>query len=431
MLATQYAMREEFLHFIWLYQLFDHSRLKTEDGELLLVLQPGVLNSHSGPDFSEARIRIGENIWVGNVEIHVKSSDWYAHNHHLDNAYKNVMLHVVYEDISPDGTKTKPNIPVLNLKGRVDLNKYLQWQKLINRPDWIPCKSSFSEVPEIVKLQAIERMAVERLERKTMEVHHILDQHQGNWEKALLIMLARSLGAKVNAEPFQVLAELISLNQVKKLKDKKLSIEAMLFGLAGLLNEPSEESYVSELVSEFAFLKHKFSLTEMNAVHWKFMRMRPANFPSLRIAQLAVILKQWDKLSEQLFYHVSADNLAKVLQQSAHPYWKTHYRFGKPSKLKSDKMGKTMINNVIINTFVPFLYAYGKTHDNDNHKEAALEILQQTTTEKNNIISVWKTLGLSPENAFETQGLIELKNEYCASKKCLTCKIGVWMLNKA
>jgi len=424
-------MREEFLHFIWLYQLFDHSRLKTEDGELLLVLQPGVLNTHSGPDFSEARVRIGENIWVGNVEMHIKSSDWYAHNHHLDNAYKNVMLHVVYEDTSPDGTNPKPNIPVLNLKGRVDLNKYLQWQKLINRPDWIPCKSSIGEVPEIVKLQAIERMAVERLERKTTDVNRMLEQHQGNWEKALLIMLSRSLGAKVNAEPFQVLVELLSLNQLKKLKDKKLSIESMLFGLSGLLNDSQEGIYVEELCDEFAFLKHKFNLSGMNSAHWKFMRMRPANFPSLRIAQLAVILSQWNQLTEQLFYQASTKNLAKILQQPVHSYWKTHYRFGKPAKIKSDKMGKTMVNNIIINTFVPFLYAYGKAHDNEIHQEAALETLQQTVSEKNNIISGWKTLGINPENAFETQGLIELKNEYCAFKKCLTCKIGAWMLNKA
>jgi len=423
-------MREEFLHFIWKYQLFDHSRLKTEDGEVLLVLHPGVLNTHSGPDFSDARIRIGENIWVGNVELHIKSADWYAHNHHLDQAYNNVMLHVVYEDSALVQDKKKPNIPVLNLKGRVDLNRYLQWQKLINRPDWIPCTSTIKEVPEIVTLQAIERMAVERLERKTGEVNRLVKHYKGNWEKALLIMLARSLGAKVNAEPFQVLAELLSLNKLKKLKGKKLRIEAMIFGIAGLLDESTGEEYVRALIDEFSFLKRKYSLEVMNSAHWKFMRMRPANFPSLRIAQLAVILSQWNQLSEHLFYQASAGNLAKILQQSVHPYWKTHYRFGKTSKLKSDKMGKTMVNLIIINTFVPFLYAYGKAHDNQILTESALETLQQTTAEKNNIISGWKALGIKPENAFETQGLIELKNEYCAFKKCLTCKIGVWMLNK-
>jgi hypothetical protein len=169
----------------------------------------------------------------------------------------------------------------------------------------------------------------------------------------------------------------------------------------------------------------------MNPAQWKFMRMRPANFPSLRIAQLVAILSQWDKLSEQLFYHSSADNLARVLQQPVNLYWKTHYRFGSTSKAKSNKMGKTMINNIVINTFVPFLYAYGTAHDDENLREAALEMLQQIAVEKNNIISGWKALGIKPENAFETQGLIELKNQYCAFKKCLTCKIGVWMLNKA
>jgi hypothetical protein len=424
-------MREEFLHFIWLYQLFDHSRLKTEEGEVLLVLQPGVLNTHSGPDFSEARIRIGENIWVGNVEIHIKSTDWYAHNHHLDDAYNNVMLHVVYEDASPNGEKPKPNIPVLNLKGRIDLNKYLEWQKLVNRPDWIPCTSTINTVPEIVKLQAIERMSVERLERKTEQVNQLQNKHYGNWEKTLFIMLARSLGAKVNAEPFQLLAELLSLNEIKKLKDKDLSIEAMLYGTAGLLIEAPQDEYTKALSNEYEFLKHKFKLEEMNPAQWKFMRMRPANFPSLRIAQLAAILNQWEKLSDQLFYHSSAKNLEKVLRQPVHPYWKTHYRFGNTSKEKTDKIGKTMVNNIIINTFVPFLYAYGKAHDNESLREAALETLQQISPEKNNIISKWKALDINPENAFETQGLIELKNQYCAFKKCLTCKIGVWLLNKA
>lgn len=424
-------MREEFLHFIWLYQLFDHSRLKTEEGEVLLILQPGMHNTHSGPDFSEARIRIGENVWVGHVEIHVRSSDWYAHNHHLDNAYKNVVLHVVYEDKLPNEKKERPNIPVFNLKGRVDLTKYLQWQKLVNRPDWIPCKSRFNEVPEIVKLQAIERMAVERLERKTKEVNQILDQHQGHWEQTLLIMLCRSLGAKVNTEPFQVLAELLPFNMIKKLKGRILGIEAILFGMAGFLKNPSDDEYYKKLFDEYTFLKHKYSFKEMNAAQWKFMRMRPANFPSLRIAQLAVILSQWDKLTEELFYQTSAKNLAAILQQTVNPYWKIHYRFEKTSKKKSDRMGFTMVKNIIINTFVPFLYAYGKAHGNEEQQESALETLQQTKVEKNNIISGWKALDLIPENAFETQGLIELKNEYCAFKKCLTCKIGVWMLNQA
>lgn len=424
-------MREEFLHFIWLYQLFDHSRLKTDEGEVLLILQPGIHNLNSGPDFSEARIRIGENIWVGNVEIHIKSSDWYAHNHHLDSAYNNVVLHVVYEDESTIEKKDKPNIPVFNLKGRIDLIKFLQWQKLVNRPDWIPCKNRFSEVPKIVKLQAIERMAVERLERKTKGVNQILNQLKGHWEQTLLIMLCRSLGAKVNAAPFQILAELIPFKLIKKLKGNRLCIEAILFGIAGFLKDPSVDEYYKKLFEEYTFLKHKYSFKEMNTIHWKFMRMRPANFPVLRIAQLAVILDKWDHLIEQLYYHSSAKKLVSILQQPINTYWKSHYRFEKISKEKSHRMGITMVNNIIINAFVPFLYAYGKAHGNEEQQENALETLQGTKAEKNNIISGWKTLELIPENAFETQGLIELKNEFCTFKKCLTCKVGVWMLNQA
>jgi len=423
-------MREEFLHFIWLYQLFDHSQLKTEEGEVLLIIHPGIHNTDSGPDFSQARIRINENVWVGHVEIHIKSSDWYAHNHHLDNAYKNVVLHVIYEDKSQNRNKDKPNIPVFNLKGRVDLTKFLQWQKLVNRPEWIPCKSRFHDVPEIVKFQAIERMAVERLERKTKEVYNVLDQHQGHWEQTLLIMLCRSLGGKVNSEPFQVLAELLPFNMIKKLKGKRSSIEAMLFGIAGFLKDQVADKYHKELYEEYTFLKRKHSFKEMNTTHWKFMRMRPANFPSLRIAQLTVILNQWDQLTGQLFYHTSVKKLSEILRQPVNPFWKTHYRFAKTSKEKSDNMGLTMVNNIIINTFVPFLYAYGKAHGNQKQQETALKTLQETKAEKNNIISGWKALDLVPENAFETQGLIELKNEFCAFKKCLTCKIGVWMLNQ-
>jgi hypothetical protein len=423
-------MREDFLHFIWLYQLFDHSRLKTEEGEILLILHPGIHNTHSGPDFSEARIRIGENVWIGHIEIHIKSSDWYAHNHHLDNAYNNVILHVVYEDEIKNRIIDKPNIPVFNLKGRVDLTKYLKWQKLINRPEWIPCKSRFDEVPEVVKLQAIERMAVERLERKTREVDQILAQHQGHWEQTLLIMLCKSLGANVNAAPFQVLAELLPFNMIKKLKGKSLRIEAILFGMAGFLKEPADDPYYKELFDEFTFLKLKYSYKEMNPAQWKFMRMRPANFPVLRIAQLAVILNQWDILTKHLFYNTSLNKLITILQHPVNPYWKIHYRFENVSNEKSDKMGMTMVNNILINTFVPFLYAYGKAHGNEEQKKSALETLQKLKAEKNNIISGWKSLNLNPENAFETQGLIELKNEFCAFKKCLTCKIGVWMLNK-
>jgi len=419
-------MQEEFLHYIWQYQLFNHSSLKTTDGELISVLNPGFLNTHSGPDFSDAKIRIGDNIWIGNVEIHKKSSDWFSHNHHFDNAYKSVILHVVY---TSDFSKVE-NVPELSLLGRIDLHRHLQWKKLVNHPDWIPCLNSIGDVPDIIKLQAIERLSVERLQRKTDEVYKLHVRYNGNWEKTLLIMISRSLGAKVNSPPFQVLAELIPLNNIKKLKGKLLSIEALIFGLSGLLKPQKGDAYVEKLVHEYDFLKRKYSLDEMNSTHWKFMRMRPANFPSLRIAQFSLILNNWDKLIEQLFYNSSVENLTSILQQPMNIYWKSHYRFGKTAKVKSSKLGSTMVNLILINSIVPFLYTYGKAHDDASLQESAIETLQQIKSENNSIISRWKSIGIENRSAFESQGLIELKNEYCTFKKCLTCKIGVWILNR-
>ena len=424
-------MREEFIHFIWLYRLFDHTNLVTDEFEPLQIIYPGNHNFDSGPDFSNARIRIGDKLWAGNVEIHIRTSDWFNHNHHLDPAYNNVILHVVYDnDLRLSNSQKVLTLPTLKLKGRIDLNKYLHWQKLINRPDWIPCKSQFNKVPEIIKLQAIEWMAIERLERKTLRVDNLLERSKGNWETTLLLLLTRSLGAKTNSEAFEVLAGLVPLNLIKKLKGKTCQIEALVFGLSGLLLNAPEDDYTNELKKEYDFLKRKYNLTEMQAAHWKFMRMRPANFPTLRLAQLARILNDWEQLTKLLFYTSRSKKFDKILQQAINPYWEIHYRFGKKSEVKASKMGKTMVNNIVINAVVPFLYAYGKAHANAEIKESAVTVLQQTPAEKNNIIKGWKALNVESQNAFETQGLIELKNQFCAFKKCLTCKIGAWTISK-
>ena len=423
-------MREEFLHFIWQYQLFNHRNLKTSEGERIEIIKPGLLNHHSGPDFSDAHVRIGDNLWYGNIEIHVKGGDWYHHNHHLDPAYTNVILHVVYEDQIKEERKL-PNIPVLNLKGRVDLHKYLKWQELINRPAWIPCQKQYHGVPELIKLQNIENLAVERLIRKTGRVLQILEHTKGDWEKALLVMLCRSLGAGVNADPFRLLGELIPLKLVRKLQGNRDQLESLIFGLAGFPPEPPVDEYMHMLSENFAFLKHKHAFTPMNPAQWKFMRMRPANFPVLRIAQLMAVLSAWSQLTGILFYKLSREELAAILRQPVNDYWKTHYRFGKECKPKTARMGKNMVDNIVINTVVPFVYTYGKKHNDSEKTESAIELLQFTAAEKNHIISGWKSLGSEPRNAFETQGLIELKNEYCSFKKCLSCKAGIWILNQS
>ena len=423
-------MEEDFLHFIWSFQLFDHIDLRTVDGDLVQVISSGNRNINSGPDFNEAQVRIAGNLWIGNVEIHVKTKEWFSHQHQFDPAYSNVILHVVYKHDYPLwNIEEHASIPILELKERIDLHKYAEWEKLKNQKKWIPCESLINRVPQVLLKQMITRAAIERLERKVNEIEGILVRSKGNWEHVLLHVLLASFGAKVNKNAFQTLALLLPFPLIKRLESEPTKLQALLFGISGLLDEEFSDEYPKMLKREFEFLRRKYDLIKMNKEQWKFMRMRPSNFPSLRIAQLAALFSSWTHFTSLIFYDPDISKLERALRIEIHPYWKNHYRFDFATRANSLKMGDQMTNSIMINAISPFIYAYAHHHADDSTKERTLILMEILKPDANSIITKWKKLVDCGHNSLETQGLIELKNKYCSFKKCLSCKVGVWILN--
>lgn len=422
-------MPEDFLHYIWLFQLFDHSSLRSEIGENIQVISPGIHNQDSGPDFSHARIAIDGNVWVGNVEIHIKTSDWLAHQHQYDPAYSNVILHVVYTDDSPTKNDHLDSIPVIKLSGRIDMNKYLDWKKLSESSTWIPCQNFLKNVKPIVINQMIHAAAIGRLKRKVDDVLLINERLNGHWEFTMMKTIVIAMGTKVNKEAFYALASILPFQLIKKFESTPSNMEAIIFGISGLLEEDLKDEYSKKLKTNYLFLKRKHNLVELNRSIWKFMRMRPMNFPSIRIAQLIEVLVNWTKITNCVFYERDFLRLEKYFRQKVNVYWKDHYRFNVQSELSSKTMGKMMYEKVLINALIPFLYSYGLKHDDRTFCQLTLNLLETLNAEKNTIINKWNKLGVKAQNALESQGLIEMKNNYCSVKKCLTCKVGICILN--
>jgi len=417
-------MKEHFLHYLWRMKRFDLNNLLTTEGEPISIQNTGEHNQHAGPDFLNARIRVGNTLWAGHVEIHVKSSEWIKHKHQFDKAYDNVILHVVFEDDEPVKGQNGNIIPCLELRKRIPIQIHSRYQKMLHNEHWIPCQHQFSSVGEIIKNLWLDRMLVERLEQKTTAITHILDRNNNDWETTLYYFLARSFGTKVNAEPFELLARQTPYSIIAKHKNNLLQVEALLFGQAGFLAEDFEESYPQKLKTEYAFLQKKYNLVPLKKESWRFLRMRPANFPSIRIAQFAVLLFQTEYFFSKL---LAVDNIKQIENMFAlklSPYWSNHYLFGKVATKRTKNLGKSSIHLFIINTVAPFLFLYGKHKNEPVYKEKALRLLEELPAEKNNVITSWKALGVQAESAYQTQALLQLKNEYCQKQRCLTCAIG-------
>lgn len=414
-------MKEEFLHYLWKHQLQSVPCL-TVQGEILEIVSPGIHNKDAGPDFFNAKIKIGETLWVGNAEIHTKSSDWYKHKHQEDEAYGNVILHIVAENDQVVKNKNGEEIPTLELK--VQKEVYNQYLYLMQNKNWIPCETFVSKVDSFTFFQWKERLLVERLERKTKNIEFLFLANNSSWEETFYQALATNFGFKTNALPFEMLAKSIPLNYLGKHKDDLLLLEAMLFGQAGLLPESSNDNYTILLKKEYIHLSNKFGLTPIHKSLWKFMRLRPANFPTLRIAQFAQLIYQSNKLFSKIIETDKLSELKKMFEIQASPYWDTHYSFDKISPIKIKNFGEKAFENIVINTIVPTLFFWGKQKNNLQIKERTIEWLTQIKPEENSLIEKWRKMGVKSENAFDTQALIQLKNSYCKEKQCLNCKIG-------
>ena len=430
-MATPNNLPEEFLQYIWENRLFYTDNLTTTTGERVEVVKTGQRNSDSGPDFFNAKIKIGETVWAGNVEIHKKSSDWQKHNHQNDMAYDSVILHVVETNDSPVKRANNKTIPTLLLKYPERLR--INYQNLLDAQTWIACQNQFHKVNPVVLQLGFNRLMIERLEDKTGEILERLEQNNNDWNETFYQVLAKMFGFKVNAIPFELLAKSLPLKTLAKHKNSLLQLEALLFGNAGLLNtQLLGDSYFLQLRNEYSFLYKKYKLKGIESHLWKFMRLRPGNFPTIRISQLAALIYRSHGLFSKIIEIDKIDELKKLFEVSASEYWNSHYNFNKLSKRNSKKgLGETSVNILIINIVIPFLFVYGEKQNRDYLKNRALEFLEQLPPERNSIISNWKKLGIETRSAFETQALLQLKNIYCKKKKCLNCQIGVKIVKNA
>lgn len=417
-------IREDLLHYIWKTKRFHLQELLSTEGEPIEIQDFGTHNPNAGPDFLNAKVKIGDTLWAGNVEMHVQASEWLKHGHSKDAAYENVILHVVLEEDAPILRTSGTRIPCLTMRKRIPPKLAATYQQLLHTEHWIPCATQFGEVPEITKHFWLDRLLVERLEQKTNLIQTCLETNQFNWEETFYQVLARNFGVKVNAEPFERLAQSIPLLTLAKHKDQAFQIEALLFGQAGLLDVTFNDEYPKRLQKEYQFLQKKHQLTPMRAVNWKFLRLRPANFPSIRIAQFAQLIYQSTHLFRKLLEAENVQQIEQLFQVQLGDYWHTHYVFDKPSKLRKKTLGAATVRLLLINTVAPFLFLYGAQKAEDRYQKRALELLEALPPESNTIITGWKALGMKPESAYQTQALIQLKNVYCTKKRCLECAVG-------
>ncbi|GCD78266.1 hypothetical protein JCM31826_17480 [Thermaurantimonas aggregans] len=417
-------MRESVLHFVWKNRLFKPLLLKTFDGKPIEILHPGYQNHDSGPDFQNARIRIDGQLWAGNIEIHVHASQWRLHGHHLDQAYKNVVLHVVHTvDIPP----TDPNEPpILELKGYLEPEIVNKAENLLSSADEIACSNQIKNVDTETKRAMISRAAIERLEHKYQEKAKVLEAIDYDYHKWLLVEVFNAFGLKANTQPMQSLAMRVPLYKVVQLADERLSIEALLYGLASLLPDKQVDDYTEKLIREFYYLKAKFQIDDCLPAHmWKFHRIQPVSFPTIRLSQVAALLMRWDELVHTVFKKPNLEHLKKLLSVEASSYWNRHYRFGVPSEREfPKKVGNDLIHRILINAIIPLMIGFGKNMDNLDYQNIALEWLEHLPSENNRVIRSMTTYGFPNKSALESQGLLQLRNFYCVKKKCLFCSIG-------
>lgn len=422
-------MKEELLHYVWRLRKFDHTDLQTTDGLPIEILHPGEHNHNAGPDFLNARIRIGDTLWAGNVEMHLRASDWNRHGHSEDPAYKNVILHVVLDADTPIHHPEKRRLPCLTLKKRIPARLAKIYRKLLHNEHWIPCQHLFHQAPELTRQLWLDRLLVERLESRIQAMRELLQKNKNDWEATGYQLLIRSFGLNVNGVAFERLAASIPHRLLLRHRDRLFQIEALLFGQSGLLEHDYTDEYPQKLQQEYDFLRKKYGLQPIEAALWKFSRMRPANFPTIRIAQLATLFYQSAHLFGKILAAQSIAEVEHMFALKLSNYWQDHYTFDKASARRHKSLGHSTIHLLVINTIAPLLFLYGKEKGDEQFKDRALRFLEDIKPEKNATIDQWKQLGLHPQSAYHTQALLQLKKYYCDEKKCLQCAIGHTILS--
>ena len=425
-------MKEEFLHYLWKYRLYYALSLKDNDGNRIEVLSPGEYNTDSGPDFFNARIRIDRTVWAGNIEIHTRSSHFESHGHHLDHAYDNVILHIVYEkDREVRNARGEQLLTVEIGFDPAMTDKYLL---LVNNPSIIACQDDITRTDRFLIRHWLNSLVVERLIEKTNSIESVLSETGHDWEETFYRMLSRYFGFRVNTEPFEMLASSIPFRIIRKHADNLFQLESLLFGTAGMLEEglfrnAIKDNYYCSLMKEYRILSSKYSLKPVHGWLWKFTRLRPYNFPTVRISQLAAMLTVTGGLFSKIIEANDLKALRCLFEVSASEYWDNHYVFGKVSKGTGKKTGDTATDILLINAVIPVMFAYGRSHDNDSLRERALGFMEEIQPEANSVIDEWRKIGLDAASAFDTQALLQLRNEYCRKRRCLDCRIGARLIS--
>ncbi len=419
---------EQLLHYVWKHKLFPLKPLETVQGENLEIIDPGTYNSNAGPDFFNAKIKLSGIVWVGNVEIHLQSSDWKRHGHHLDTNYNSVILHVASKI---DTEVRRPNgeyIPQMELHCPPYLLE--NYRQLIETSHYPACYRLIPALPKLLLHSWLTRLQTERFEQKTARIYQLLERYEKNWEQVFFITLARNFGFGTNSEAFELWASTIPLYAVNKHRDSLFQIEAFFFGQAGLLQEIPSDDYTGRLIKEYAYLSHKFSLKPSENCRWKLLRMRPGNFPYIRIAQLASFYYRSEGLLSVLLETETLKGLRDILRGGTSEYWLTHYVFGEESPAQVKTISNSSIDLLVINTIIPFLYAYGKSNGHKLLLQRANKLLEELKPENNYIVRTWRECGLEASHAGDSQALIQLKKNYCDIRKCLYCRIGYEYLKK-
>lgn len=423
-------MQEDFLHFIWKYKRFDIQNLKTVNNQTIRIINLGQHNFNSGPDFFNAQLIIDTQKWVGNVEIHIKSSDWFVHNHETDAAYDNVILHVVWEHDTDIFRKDNTVIPTLELKKFTNIVLHQNYLKLIQSKTWINCENEFITVNDFALNNWIERLYIERLERKSKDIYKLLETSQNDWEAVLFKMLCKSFGLKINSDSFLSIANSVDFSVVRKIKHNATDFEALLFGQANLLEDDIQDVYYLDLQNRFQFLKQKFQLNNQGVIPLQFFRLRPPNFPTIRLSQMAALFNKEKTLFSKIIEAKTIEAFYELFKVKSSEFWKTHYTFSNTSsKPITKKLSKSFVDLLMINTILPIKFSYLKSLGKPA-EDVIFDLITSISIEKNTIISKFMSLRDFEKSAKTSQGLIQLKTEYCDKNKCIQCAIGNALISK-
>ncbi|NQU31605.1 MAG: DUF2851 family protein [Bacteroidetes bacterium] len=422
-------MNEEFIYYLWTYKLLINNLITTQ-GETISIISTGIRNTDSGPDFFNALIDIGKTRWAGNVEMHVNSSDWFKHNHNDTREYDNIILHVVFNDDRPIYRRSGERIPTLEINNKFDGSLLLSYEILLKSNNSIACANQIHEIKQLDKLLWLDGLMAERLEKKSFEITTLIDKTKGDLLQVYYQKLSRAMGYTANSDSMEYLASITPLKLLLKHKNSILQIEALLYGQAGFFENSYVDLYPNQLSKEYAFLKTKYKLTNMDNSLWRFMRMRPVSFPTIRISQLANIIYNTSGLLSFILEMDNINNVVSILSSSASSYWDNHFRFDAFAPGVQKKLGKSTINVILINTIIPFIFVYGKSKRNAELHEKALNWMAKIPSESNKITREFISMGITPENAMHSQALLQLKSNYCLKKSCLRCKFGHILLNR-